>query len=116
MQNKCWHALAKYHAITNVTFSEFLQFSSDFLKEMHIQGLVQGNISKEIALQANSKIIEILNFVPVPQKNITKVTFNQTKKIYINCVSSNFRFKSMKLKTIKYASASSHLIKTTQIQ
>lgn len=50
----------KYNAMESLTMSEILKFSKDFLQSLKIQGLIQGNISKEEAENITTKLLDTL--------------------------------------------------------
>lgn len=74
--NMYWSPLAKYHAISNVEYSDFINFTDKFLRKFHVQGLIQGNMNKEPALTTTNNIINILGCGPVPISAIPKVIYN----------------------------------------
>lgn len=71
--NTYWSPLAKFHAISNVEYADFRNFIDKFLRKFHVQGLIQGNITKEDALTTTNNIINILGCGPVPISAIPKV-------------------------------------------
>ncbi|GLV32816.1 Nardilysin [Carabus blaptoides fortunei] len=73
LMNVYWPPLEKYHALKQVTFEMFKEFAQNFLKTFHIQGLIQGNISQEIALAANNNIVSILQCEPLSIDQLQQV-------------------------------------------
>ncbi|GAB0092755.1 nardilysin [Sergentomyia squamirostris] len=55
----------KYNVLQNLTLQNILNFAKDFLKVLKIQGLVQGNITKEEALTITKDLLDTLKSGPV---------------------------------------------------
>lgn len=71
--DKYWTPLEKYKAISEVTFDMMKDFSEKLLKRFYIQGLIQGNVDKEMAIRTTKMFIDILKYEPISNKNISKV-------------------------------------------
>ncbi|XP_059612508.1 nardilysin [Phlebotomus argentipes] len=55
----------KYNAVHTLTLEEIIQFSKDFLKTLKIQGLIQGNMTKEEALSITENVVSVLKSEPI---------------------------------------------------
>lgn len=97
-----WTQCDKYNTVNDVTMEDVAAFADKFLSQLYIQCLVQGNISKEDALEVCSNIVSTLNCKPLPSELIpeTRVmqiphgemccrvkSFNKTDT---NCVTTNY--------------------------
>lgn len=71
--NVFWPPLEKHRALKQVTFEKFKEFATNFLKTFHIQGLIQGNISQEVALKANNDIVAMLQCEPLSIDQLQQV-------------------------------------------
>ena len=49
-------------------------FSEKLVKRFYIQGLVQGNVNKEMATRTTKMFIDILKYKPISKKDIRKVS------------------------------------------
>lgn len=68
-----WSDLLKYRAISNISFDEFIQFSEQFLNALHIQGLIQGNMTEDTAVETNKNLLSMLNCQTLPLEKIVEV-------------------------------------------
>lgn len=97
-----WSNCDKYNTVNDVTMEAVAAFADKFLSQLYIQCLVQGNISKDDALNICSNVVDTLKCKPLPPELIyqTRVmqlplgemccrvkSFNKTDS---NCVTTNY--------------------------
>lgn len=58
--------MESHAAMSNITFDMMKQFSEHVLDNLYIQGLVQGNVTKEMALETTQRFTDGLKCVALP--------------------------------------------------
>ncbi|KAF2885664.1 hypothetical protein ILUMI_20515 [Ignelater luminosus] len=77
LQNKYFSLLDRHAAMSKITFDAMKQFSQDILGNLYIQGLVQGNVTKQTALETTQKFLDELKCVALPTNKRPEITINE---------------------------------------
>ncbi|XP_054271707.1 nardilysin [Macrosteles quadrilineatus] len=72
-----WTALNKEVAISDLTFEKFKDLMAEYFQQMYVQCLVQGNISKEEAIEYAELVKNELSFNPLPSDIKPKIRVHQ---------------------------------------
>lgn len=59
--------------MSKITFDMMKQFSKDILQNLYIQGLVQGNVTKQTALETTQKFLDELKCTVLPSNKQPEV-------------------------------------------
>jgi secreted Zn-dependent insulinase-like peptidase len=60
-----WNTVDMHAATSSITLTAMKSFARSFVEHLYIQSLVQGNISKQQAVDACSTIVHILKCAPL---------------------------------------------------
>ena len=97
-----WTQCDKYNTVNDVTMEAVASFADKFLDQLYVQCLVQGNISKDDALEVCSNVVNTLKCKPlspelIPQTRVMQIphgemccrvkSFNEADT---NCVTTNY--------------------------
>lgn len=58
-----------------MTFSDLKKFSQDFVQNLYIKSLVQGNVSKDHAVEVATNFVNALESASIPSDNYPMVSF-----------------------------------------
>ncbi|XP_022917884.1 nardilysin-like [Onthophagus taurus] len=75
--NGHWTSIEKHTALLDATFEMVQSFSKDLVCCLHIQGLIQGNVSEKVARDTTMDIVNVLQFKMLPINNIRKMIVNK---------------------------------------
>uniref|UniRef100_A0A1Y1M428 Nardilysin n=2 Tax=Photinus pyralis TaxID=7054 RepID=A0A1Y1M428_PHOPY len=75
-QNYFSHA-EKHRATFAITYDQMRQFSDDVLKNLYVQGLVQGNVTSATALDATKSLLCSINPSPLGEADRPKIIINE---------------------------------------
>ncbi|KAK4875109.1 hypothetical protein RN001_011531 [Aquatica leii] len=77
LQENYFSLIDKHSNISEITFDDMKEFSEKFLKNVYIQGLVQGNISSKTALQATQSLLKSFSTTGLVPEDRPKIIINQ---------------------------------------
>ncbi|KAK3915014.1 Nardilysin [Frankliniella fusca] len=72
-----WTHCDKYNTVNDVTMEAVAAFADKFLDQLYVQCLVQGNVSKDDALEICSSIVKTLKCKPLPPELIPQTRVMQ---------------------------------------
>ena len=65
----------KHNVVRSLTLDQLKQFVSTFKSQLFIQGLVQGNMSKEKAVQVDEFVRSKLQYSNLPAESVTDIRY-----------------------------------------
>ena len=65
----------KHNVVRSLTLEQLKQFASTFKSQLFIQGLVQGNMSKEKAVQVDDYVRSKLQFSKLSEDSVTDIRY-----------------------------------------
>lgn len=83
--------IKKFEHVKGATLVNFKQFAADFVKEMRIQALIQGNVNAEQASSIMANVVSTLNCAAIKDKTSLLLTTNEIPVgvAYIRCPTMN---------------------------
>jgi secreted Zn-dependent insulinase-like peptidase len=70
-----FHSLVdKYNATSSITFDSVKKFAEQFVSNLYIKALIQGNVTKEHAIDVVNNFVSTLNCKPIDPNSYPKVS------------------------------------------
>jgi nardilysin len=86
-----FHSLVdKYNATSSITFDSVKKFAEQFVSNLYIKALIQGNVTKEHAIDVVNNFVSTLNCKPIDPNSYPKFRVCQIPKGESFCVLESF--------------------------
>ncbi|XP_022187106.2 nardilysin [Nilaparvata lugens] len=97
-----WTSSEKHSALSSITLEDLTEFVSDYFKELYMHSLVQGNISKEKAIEIIENSRKILGYTPALQSSLPEIRVCQIPIGEKVCCCEAFNKKDKNSEVINY--------------
>ncbi|KAF5289998.1 hypothetical protein FQR65_LT11664 [Abscondita terminalis] len=77
LQDNYFSLIDKHAAISKITYDEMKEFSQHFLNKVYVQGLVQGNVTRDAALKVTTNFLKDLNAIDLREEERPRIILNQ---------------------------------------
>ncbi|RZF43235.1 hypothetical protein LSTR_LSTR016530 [Laodelphax striatellus] len=102
LMNPYWTSSEKHSALSSITLEDLKEFVSDFFKELYVYSLVQGNISKDKAIEIVENTKNILGYTPALQGSLPEIRVCQVPTGEKICCCEAFNKKDNNSEVINY--------------
>jgi secreted Zn-dependent insulinase-like peptidase len=107
-----YHSLVdKYNIVCSITMDSMKKFSEEFISTLYVKALVQGNVTREHAINVVKNFVSTINCKPISSSSYPKFRVCQIPKGETFCVVESFNARDSNSIIINYYQGGTYTIK-----